>query len=153
MKRQILIWTLGVAALLGFAGCRDDLADGFNPDEIRLDGQVVSSVQTKADVEIGIDYDTQLTNPLDISLVRWDANGGNNSMVGKTPVEATLGNPVATDEWKRPITFGTPQYYRNRTDNVGFVGWYPRTAGWTSEGGSVIDNQRRMTTPSTDRPT
>ena len=145
MKRQILIWTLGVAALLGFAGCRDDLADGFNPDEIRLDGQVVSSVQTKADVEIGIDYDTQLTNPLEISLVRWDANGGNNSMVGKTPVEATLGNPVATDEWKRPITFGTPQYYRNRTDNVGFVGWYPRTAGWTSEGGSVIDNQGRMT--------
>ena len=145
MKRQILIWTLGVAALLGFAGCRDDLADGFNPDEIRLDGQVVSSVQTKADVEIGIDYDTQLTNPLKISLVRWDANGGNNSMVGKTPVEATLGNPVATDEWKRPITFGTPQYYRNRTDNVGFVGWYPRTAGWTSEGGSVIDNQGRMT--------
>lgn len=145
MKRQFLIWTLGAAALLGFAGCRDDLADGFNPDEIRLDGQVVSSVQTKADVEIGIDYDTQLTNPLDISLVRWDANGGNNSMVGKTPVEATLGNPVATDEWKRPITFGTPQYYRNRTDNVGFVGWYPRTAGWTSEGGSVIDNQGRMT--------
>ena len=145
MKRQFLIWTLGVAALLGFAGCRDDLADGFNPDEIRLDGQVVSSVQTKADVEIGIDYDTQLTNPLEISLVRWDANGGNNSMVRKTPVEATLGNPEATDEWKRPITFGTPQYYRNRTDNVGFVGWYPRTAGWTSEGGSVIDNQGRMT--------
>lgn len=139
MKRQILIWTLGVAALLGFAGCRDDLADGFNPDEIRLDGQVVSSVQTKADVEIGIDYDTQLTNPLEISLVRWDANGGSNSMVGKKPVEATLGNPVATDEWKRPITFGTPQYYRKRTDNVGFVGWYPRT-GWTQ-----IDDTGTMT--------
>ena len=144
MKRQFLIWTLGAAALLAFAGCRDDLADGFNPDEIRLDGQVVSSVQTKADVEIGIDYDTQLTNPLDISLVRWDANGGNNSMVGKRPVEATLGNPVATDEWKRPITFGTPQYYRNRTDNVGFVGWYPRT-GWTESGGSVIDGTGKMT--------
>ncbi len=142
MKRQILIWTLGVAALLAFAGCRDDLADGFNPDEIRLDGQVVSSVQTKADVEVGIDYDTQLTNPLDISLVRWDEGGS--SMVGRVPIEATLGNPDATGNWTRPISFTVPQYYRNRTDNVGFVGWYPRT-GWTESGGSVIDGTGKMT--------
>ena len=139
MKQQTLILTLWTAALLVLAGCRDDLADGFNPDEIRLGARVTSSVPTKADVEIGIDYDTQ--QELEVSLVRWDA-GGDNSIVGKDPLNATLGVPDATDGWTRPISFEVTQYYKNRTDEVGFVGWYPRT-GW--EGTSAVDTDGKMT--------
>lgn len=148
MKRKTVTYFILMAASLMLYGCRDEYAGELESYEIHLGGQVASSVQSRTDVEIGVDYDSQ--QPLDISLVRWDENGdaNSNSIIGRTPLNATLGVPDATDAWKREVTFSPSQFYRNREDNVGFVGWHPRTEGWvtTEEGGeSIIDSNRRMT--------
>lgn len=141
MREKNLILTLFMAFLLLMGGCRDEYADELKQNEIRIGARLTSSVQSKADVDVGIDYDTQLQTPLDISLVRWDARD-NNSIVGRQYINATLGNPDATDEWKRPIDFQVSQYYKDRTSEVGFVGWYPQT-GWS--GASAIDDNGKMT--------
>lgn len=79
--------------------------------------------------------DSQVT--LDIQMLRWDANS---TITGNSPLDATLGTPDSNNGYLRGITFGTRQYYPDRTSEIGFIGWYPGTF----EGMSYDTDSRKL---------
>lgn len=104
---------------------------------INLGAKVGSSVLVS---RAGLDYDTQ--QALDISLIRWDANDGDVT-AGREELGAMMGKPSADGSWVRDITFdsGKAQFYKDKTSEVGFGGWYPASedGGWVkNDGGNVI---------------
>ena len=104
---------------------------------INLGAKVGSAVLVS---RTGLDYDTQ--EELDISLIRWDANDGDVT-AGREELGATMGTPAADGSWVRDITFdsGKAQFYRDKTSEVGFGGWYPASedGGWVkNDEGQVI---------------
>lgn len=104
---------------------------------INLGAKVGSAVLVS---RAGLDYDTQ--EELDISLIRWDANDGDVT-TGREELGATMGKPSADGSWLRDITFdsGKAQFYKDKTSEVGFGGWYPASEedGWIKNAdGKVI---------------
>lgn len=104
---------------------------------INLGAKVGSAVLVS---RTGLDYDTQ--EELDISLIRWDANDGDVT-AGREELGATMGTPAADGSWLRDITFdsGKAQFYKDKTSEVGFGGWYPASEedGWIKNAdGKVI---------------
>ena len=142
------VFILVSAAFAMIQGCvREDLEDLGNSDmRIRIGAKVeAAKVSTKAD----IDYDYQ-GNDLPIDLIRWDENSGGDSPAGRNRLSAGMsGTPANDGSWNREITFvDEAQFYLNRTDSVGFAGWYPGNDvpgnGWVTEYGSVIRSDNTM---------
>ncbi len=142
------VFILVSAAFAMIQGCvREDLEDLGNSDmRIRIGAKVeAAKVSTKAD----IDYDYQ-GNDLPIDLIRWDENSGGDSPAGRNRLSASMsGTPANDGSWNREITFvDEAQFYLNRTDSVGFAGWYPGNDvpgnGWVTEYGSVIRSDNTM---------
>ena len=110
-------------------GCADTLDDVCDPGmEITLGSRLTSSQVSKA--AISTDYSGE---PLSISYIRWDE--GNEVFPAGIPVgSASLdGIPDAQNGWIRDISCSNPEYYLDRTSEVGFVGIYPDQSKW-SEG-------------------
>lgn len=146
MKYRLIIFILWIP-LLVTVGCKDDF---MSVDErmITLGAYISSSVESRTDLEGNIDYDTQ-TGDLEIGMIRWDESdtNTNNSCVGRLIKSATMGDPVAEDSWRRSVTFNSSEFYENRVDDVGFLGWYPRSSqNWvTDDNGALIHSDNTMT--------
>lgn len=130
------------ATFVMLQGCvREDIESLGNSDmQIRIGAKVeAAKVSTKAD----IDYDYQ-GDDLPIDLIRWDENSGGDSPAGRSELAANMnGTPANDGSWNREITFADEaQFYLNRTDSVGFAGWYPGKNvsgnGWELQNGKVI---------------
>ncbi len=130
-----------LASALSLYGCvREELSEAGNGDmRIRI-GARVDAVQVS--VKSAIDYDDQVAD-MPIDLIRWDENTGGQSVVGRTGLAATMSG--TTSDGTREITFDEAQFYLNRTDAVGFAGWYPSASssqaggdGWELQNGNVI---------------
>ena len=93
----------------------------------------ISYAPTKA----GGPYDIGYSGSIEIQMLRWDANL---TITGNSPLDATLGTPDSNNGYLRGITFGTRQYYPDRTSEIGFIGWYPGT----SEGMSYDTDSRKL---------
>ena len=139
---------LASAALLMVQGCvREDIGNlGSGDMRIRIGAKVeAAKVSTKAD----IDYDYQ-GEDLPIDLIRWDENIGGDSPAGRSELAATMsGTPSNDGSWNREIKFDVEaQFYLNRTDSVGFAGWYPGKNvsgnGWELQDGAVIRSDNTM---------
>ena len=100
MKYRSIIFILCIS-LLSVGGCKDE-SMSVEGRMITLGAHISSSVESRADLNV-IDYDTQ-TGELEIGMIRWDETDGNHSCVGRQIKAATMGNPVATDSWKRLVT-------------------------------------------------
>lgn len=136
-----------LASALSLYGCvMDELSEAENGDmRIRI-GARVDAVQVS--VKSAIDYD-DLVADMPIDLIRWDENTGGQSVVGRTGLAATMSG--STSDGTREITFDEAQFYLNRTDAVGFAGWYPSASssqaggvGWELEDGKVIHSDNTM---------
>ena len=136
-----------LASALSLYGCvMDELSEAENGDmRIRI-GARVDAVQVS--VKSAIDYD-DLVADMPIDLIRWDENTGGSSVVGRTGLAATMSG--TTSDGTREITFDEAQFYLNRTDAVGFAGWYPSASssqaggdGWELEDGKVIRSGNTM---------
>lgn len=148
MKIRVYIYGLLTAVLgCGMSGCalRDDdlMAEAMR---IQLGAEVTSSVLSRVSPNV-MDYD--VNQSLQITLVRWDENQGDN-VSGRTELGATMGTPATDGTWLREIAFDTPQFYNNKVGDVGFAGWYPASddadAGWVKMAdGKVIDSNHTMT--------
>lgn len=136
-----------LASALSLYGCvREELSEAGNGDmRIRI-GARVDAVQVS--VKSAIDYDDQVAD-MPIDLIRWDENTGGQSVVGRTGLAATMSG--STSDGTREITFDEAQFYLNRTDAVGFAGWYPSASssqaggdGWELQNGNVIHSDATM---------
>ena len=136
-----------LASALSLYGCvMDELSEAENGDmRIRI-GARVDAVQVS--VKSAIDYD-DLVADMPIDLIRWDENTGGSSVVGRTGLAATMSG--TTSDGTREITFDEAQFYLNRTDAVGFAGWYPSASpaaaggdGWELQNGNVIHSDATM---------
>lgn len=143
MKYRSIIFILCIS-LLSVGGCKDE-SMSVEGRMITLGAHISSSVESRADLNV-IDYDTQ-TGELEIGMIRWDETDGNHSCVGRQIKAATMGNPVATDSWKRLVTFDNSEFYQDRTHDVGFLGWYPRESDrWVKDSnGNLIAQGNTMT--------
>ena len=107
-----------------FYSCQDTLEEPNLDLEIRLKSFVPSKPESKSSAA-EYDYNTEFAGDgLDISVIRWDA-GGSNDPKDMSPLKAKLGNPDASDSWKRDITITPPEYYKDASSEVGFAGCYP----------------------------
>lgn len=143
MKYRLLIVILWIPLLVIIVGCKDDF---MSVDErmITLGAHISSSVESRANLEGEIDYDTQ-TGELSLGMIRWDENDVNGTCVGRPIKSAIMSDPVAEDSWKRTITFDPSEFYENRVNDVGFLGWYPKNSdNWVKEGESLIHSDNTM---------
>lgn len=117
------------------SGCLDALEEEQNNDlRIRLGGNVSSPmIATKTQVNGVIDQDTPVS--MDIRLIRWDQSDTDDNPWGRKELDATMGKPTTTGPFDRPILFAdnSVQFYRNKTDQVGFAGWFPTTMTSSTE--------------------
>ena len=97
--------------------------------EIRLNAGI-SSVATA--VKASGPYNPGSTETLNIQLLRKEYDG---SHAG--PLSATMGTPDPSNSYLRPIEFETPQFFPDKTSEIGFVGWYPTAA---AENGLSFDS-------------
>ena len=89
----------------------------------------------------GFDKDSQVTGGLDLSMWRWDEGNSSTDVTTYQLLDAVLGGePDPADEWKRDIHFQPAQYFKNRTSEVGFMGYYPNGshAGWQKTNGNLL---------------
>lgn len=143
MKYRLLIVILWIPLLVIIVGCKDDF---MSVDErmITLGAHISSSVESRANLEGEIDYDTQ-TGELSLGMIRWDERDVNGTCVGRPIKSAIMSDPVAEDSWKRTITFDPSEFYENRVNDVGFLGWYPKNSdNWVKEGESLIHSDNTM---------
>ena len=133
LYRHILL-AMSLTAIL--QGCTDIYDETGNPDmEIALGSRLTSS-SVSSKTAISTDY---TGDPLVISYVRWD-EGGNVFPAGTAVRNASMsGIPDARNGWVRDISCKSPEYYRDRTSEVGFVGIYPAQESWSGgiSGGSL----------------
>ena len=128
--KKTYIFPLYAAMIATVLSCsmEDNLVSGGM--EVNLSAGI-SYAPTKA----GGPYDMGYSGSLEIQMLRWDANS---TITGNSPLDATLGSPDTNNGYLRDITFGTRQYYPDRTSEIGFIGWYPGT----SEGMSYDPDSR-----------
>ena len=100
----------------------------------------------------GFDKDSQVTGGLHLSMWRWDEGNLSTDVTTYELLDAVLGGePDPADEWKRDIHFQPAQYFKNRTSEVGFMGFYPNKdhTGWQKEGDNLLtkdtDGRPKMT--------
>ena len=143
MEYRLLIVILWIPLLVIIVGCKDDF---MSVDErmITLGAHISSSVESRANLEGEIDYDTQ-TGELSLGMIRWDENDVNGTCVGRPIKSAIMSDPVAEDSWKRTITFDPSEFYENRVNDVGFLGWYPKNSdNWVKENKALIHGDNTM---------
>ena len=130
--KKTYIFPLYAAMIATVLSCsmEDNLVSGGM--EVNLSAGI-SYAPTKA----GGPYDMGYSGSLEIQMLRWDANS---TITGNSPLDATLGTPDSNNGYLRGITFGTRQYYPDRTSEIGFIGWYPGT----SEGMSYDTDSRKL---------
>lgn len=142
MKYRLVIFILWIPLLLT-VGCKDDFVS-VDERMITLGAYITSSIESRTDLEGNIDYDTH-TGELEIGMIRWDESDADNACAGRPIKSATMGNPVAGDSWRRPVTFNPSEFYENRSDDVGFLGWYPQNSdNWVKEGNALIHRDNTM---------
>ena len=89
----------------------------------------------------GFDKDSQVTGGLDLSMWRWDQGNSSTDVSTYELLNAELGGePDPSDGWKRDIHLQPAQYFKDRTSEVGFMGYYPNSshAGWQKAGGKLL---------------
>ena len=97
-----------------------------------------SALVVKSD---GFDSDSQVTGGLDLSMWRWDEGNSPTDVSEYELLNAELGGePDPSDGWKRDIHFQPAQYFKNRTSEVGFMGYYPDAlnSGWQKTDGKLL---------------
>jgi len=101
---------------------------------------------SKAYINGEVDCDTQ--EEMDVNLIRWDRGMSAVDAYRGPELSAVTGLPATDGTWRREIGFksGDVQYYRTKTDSVGFAGWYPDASapGWIKEDGKVIRSDNTM---------
>lgn len=130
MKNRILYLLLVFLYASLVSGCLgDELSPVVSDRQIRLSTYVPSPIiATKA---AGIDYIYDYFEPtgnLEFSFIRWNQGGSNDpvQLFESNLLNATLGDPVPTDSWKRYVNFETVQFFDNdHTKECGFAGCYP----------------------------
>lgn len=143
MKYRLLIFILWIPLLVIIVGCKDDFMS-VEERMITLGAYISSSVESRANLEGEIDYDTQ-TGELSLGMIRWDESDVNNSSAGRQVKSATMSDPVAGESWKRTITFSPSEFYENRVEDVGFLGWYPKNSdNWVKENEALIHGDNTM---------
>ena len=146
MFRKFFTYAI-LPALITANGCVRDSLEEDGGLRINL-GAKVNSVLVASDTptKAAIDYDTGLA--LGINIIRWD-EGDRNSVSGWQEMDATMGAPAEDGSWQRDIDVTPAQFFENRTDPVGFLGWYPAksdvNSGWILENGNVIRSDNTMT--------
>lgn len=146
MKKSALTYLGMVAAFLcGGTGCVPE--DEFQYDGMRINigAKITSTTLSRAEANF-VDYDTQ--SELDVTVIRWDESG-NNQIASAVGLDATIGMPAGDGSWLRNITFqnNNTQFYNNKVDDVGFVGWYPASgdSGWEHNvNNNVISSENTM---------
>lgn len=129
----------------GLSGCvrqdEDLMAEAMR---IQLGAEVTSSVLSRVSPNV-MDYD--VNQELDITLIRWDENPGEDAVSGRNELNAKMSMPATDGSWLRDIDFDVSQFYHDRQGDVGFAGWYPASdnAGWVKTGGKVIASDNTMT--------
>lgn len=88
-----------------------------NPMKVNLSAGI--STATTA-VKAGGPYDPGSTEVLDIQLLRRDPDDSFSE-----PLDATMEAPDPSNSYLRPINFKQPQYFPDKTSEIGFTGWYP----------------------------
>lgn len=121
-------------------GCVRDLDVLLEDDmEIVLRSYVpTSTLVVKSE---GFDKDSQVTGGLDLSMWRWDQGNSSTDVSTYELLNAELGGePDPSDGWKRDIHLQPAQYFKDRTSEVGFMGYYPNGshAGWQKAGGKLL---------------
>ena len=117
----------GLTAIMALSGCVDENLEPDGRAEISLSAGVDGLTVSKAPVY------PEDQDPLEISLYRWDA--GDVSWPDSPALAGRLGNFVSTSTGaRREISFDTPQYYTDRTSQVGFIGIYPELGSKNAEG-------------------
>ena len=121
-------------------GCVRDLDVPLESDmEIVLRSYVpTSTLVVKSE---GFDNDSQVTGGLDLSMWRWDEGNSSTDVSEYELLSAELGGePDPSDGWKRDIHFQPAQYFKNRTSEVGFMGYYPNASdsGWQKTDGKLL---------------
>lgn len=145
-----IIYILSILFLgLSASACHDifDEAELEDDMQIRLKSSIpVTSVMVKSE---GWDYDSQIDGGLSLSFFRWD-EGGQTDVKRLQPLAGVLeGTPDPSDNWSRSIHINPAQYYKDRTSDVGFIGFYPSLTNdkW------VKSNTDYFTNDSQGRPT
>lgn len=117
----------GLTAITALSGCVDENLEPDGRAEISLSAGVDGLTVSKAPVY------PEDQDPLEISLYRWDA--GDVSWPDSPALAGQLGHFVSTSTGaRREISFDTPQYYTDRTSQVGFIGIYPELGSKNPEG-------------------
>ena len=121
-------------------GCVRDLDVLLEDDmEIVLRSYVpTSALAVKSE---GFDKDSQVTGGLNLSMWRWDEGNSSTDVTAYEILNAVLGGePDPSDGWKRDIHFNPAQYFKNRTSEVGFMGYYPNGShsGWQETNGKLL---------------
>lgn len=124
MNRITYILSIVLAGLC-IPSCHDiiDMDEPENDMLIQLKSSIpVTSVMVKSE---GFDYDSQIDGGLGLSFFRWD-EGGVTDVKRLEPLNGVLeGTPDPSDNWNRSIHINPAQYYKDRTSQVGFLGFYP----------------------------
>ncbi len=127
------------AAAFSLYGCVENLQEDFTGEDMRINiGAKVNTSVLVTKSGTNLDYNTDTT--VNITLIRWDQNSGGNATYGREELGAVMETFTDAMNWERPISFVPPQFYLNRTDSVGFAGWYPASTDsrWTKENGRVV---------------
>ena len=148
MNRIKYIFALLLAGL-AITSCHDWFDETVSDDDmlIQLKSCIPTSpVMAKSE---GWDYDSQIDGGLNLTMYRWD-EGGSTNIASLSSLNGVLGGtPDPADGWKRSIHINPAQYYKDRTSQVGFIGFYPRLddQGWKKTGSSyyTTDAQGRPT--------
>lgn len=129
---------LATAVLL--SGCVDDL-DIQHADDMEIVLKSYVPTATLAVKSEGFDSDSQVTGGLNLSMWRWDEGNSSTNLSTYEMLNAVLGgDPDPADGWKRDIHFQPAQYFKDRTSEVGFMGFYPNAsdANWKKTSGSLL---------------
>ena len=150
MNRILYILILFLAGF-SVSSCHDlfDAPISDNDDmKIQLKTRIpVTSVMVKSE---GWDYDSQIDGGLGLTMYRWD-EGGATDVKRLQPLNGVLGGtPNPADGWNRAIHIDPAQYYKSRSNQVGFLGFYPRIddSRWVKTNATTYftnDSQNRPT--------
>ena len=121
--RTIRILSILVIFLYASGCIREDFETPDGGMKIELGAKVNSVVvSTKASMDMGDTFDS---DP-EITLIRWDDGYPGNSPADLDELPATMERMPSNDgNFYRDITVTPTQFFRNKTAETGFAGWYP----------------------------